>query len=530
MTLTGSAAISATGNALDNVLVGNAAANELDGRGGVDQMAGGDGNDTYTVADAGDLVSENAGEGTDTVLSSVTHALAANVERLTLTGSAAINGTGNDLDNVLRGNSGNNVLAGAAGDDTYVVGSGDTVVENAGEGYDAVLAGIAWTLDANVEALTLTGAAAIAGTGNALDNAITGNAGANALDGGGGADTLAGGAGDDSYAVDSLDDVVSEAAGEGTDTVRAGLTWTLGANLENLVLAGTVGIDGTGNALANVLTGNAGANTLDGGAGADTLAGGAGNDGYAVDDAGDVVVENAGDGRDTVLATVSYTLGANVENLTLTGTDAIAGTGNDLANVLRGNAAANVLAGAAGDDSYFVDVGDTVVETAGGGTDTVRSSINWALEENVENLRWALSRTTNYTAVMNYMGARFSADKAAMEPIMAELARRGLGYLDDGSSARSVAPELALHDRVPLAVADTAIDAEQDRGAILKKLDQLEATARAKGFAIGVGSAGASSGEGAPLLHRPFEADGQPALGRVSASGSHRQSSVSRFC
>lgn len=110
-------------------------------------------------------------------------------------------------------------------------------------------------------------------------------------------------------------------------------------------------------------------------------------------------------------------------------------------------------------------------------------------EENLKNLRWVLSRTTNYTTVMNYMGARFSADRAAMEPFMAELGKRGIGYLDDGSSARSLAPELAEQDRVPLAVADTAIDGEQDRGAILKKLDQLEATARAKGFAIGVGSA-----------------------------------------
>ena len=84
---------------------------------------------------------------------------------------------------------------------------------------------------------------------------------------------------------------------------------------------------------------------------------------------------------------------------------------------------------------------------------------------------------------MNYMGARFSADAAAMEPFMAELGKRGLVYLDDGSSARSVAPELALKDGVPFAAGDTAIDAEQDRGAILKKLDQLEATARAKGFA-----------------------------------------------
>ena len=110
-------------------------------------------------------------------------------------------------------------------------------------------------------------------------------------------------------------------------------------------------------------------------------------------------------------------------------------------------------------------------------------------DENLRSLRRVLSRTTNYAMVMNYMGARFSADPTAFAPVMAELARRGLGYLDDGSSARSVAPELAQKDGVPLAVADTAIDLVQERGAILKKLDELEATARAKGFALGTGSA-----------------------------------------
>lgn len=110
-------------------------------------------------------------------------------------------------------------------------------------------------------------------------------------------------------------------------------------------------------------------------------------------------------------------------------------------------------------------------------------------DENLKNLRWALSRTTNYTGVMNYMGARFSADATAMGPLMAELGKRGLAYVDDGSSARSLAPELALKDGVPFVGGDTAIDAVQDRGAILKKLDGLEATARAKGFAVGIGSA-----------------------------------------
>jgi polysaccharide deacetylase 2 family uncharacterized protein YibQ len=110
-------------------------------------------------------------------------------------------------------------------------------------------------------------------------------------------------------------------------------------------------------------------------------------------------------------------------------------------------------------------------------------------DENLKSLRWALSRTTNYTGVMNYMGARFSADAAAMGPFMAELGKRGLAYIDDGSSARSLAPGLALKDGVPFVAGDTSIDAVQDRGAILKKLDELEATARAKGSAIGIGSA-----------------------------------------
>ncbi|GLS41914.1 hypothetical protein GCM10010869_75110 [Mesorhizobium tianshanense] len=110
-------------------------------------------------------------------------------------------------------------------------------------------------------------------------------------------------------------------------------------------------------------------------------------------------------------------------------------------------------------------------------------------DENLKNLRWALSRTTNYTGIMNYMGARFSADAAAMRPLMAELGRRGLAYVDDGSSARSLASDLALKDGVPFVAGDTSIDAVRDRGAILKKLDELEATARAKGFAVGIGSA-----------------------------------------
>jgi uncharacterized protein len=110
-------------------------------------------------------------------------------------------------------------------------------------------------------------------------------------------------------------------------------------------------------------------------------------------------------------------------------------------------------------------------------------------EENLKNLYWTLSRTTNYTGVMNYMGGRFVTDAAAMAPLMAELGKRGLLYLDDGSSARSLAPELALKNGVPLAAGDATIDGSRERGAVLAKLDELERTARAKGFALGTGSA-----------------------------------------
>jgi polysaccharide deacetylase 2 family uncharacterized protein YibQ len=116
-------------------------------------------------------------------------------------------------------------------------------------------------------------------------------------------------------------------------------------------------------------------------------------------------------------------------------------------------------------------------------------TVEASADKNLENLRWTLSRTTNYTGVMNYMGARFAADAEAMRPVMAELGQRGLLYLDDGSSARSAAPELALENAVPFAVGDTVIDQTRERGAILDKLDELERTARAKGFAIGTGSA-----------------------------------------
>ena len=167
-----------------------------------------------------------------------------------------------------------------------------------------------------------------------------------------GIDTLVGGLGNDTYVVDNAADIVTEAASAGTDAVQASVSYVLAANVENLTLTGSAALNGTGNTLANVLTGNAGDNRLDGGAGIDTLAGGLGNDTYVVDNAADVTTE-ARDCRHRYRPDGAR-LGrsrANVENLLLTGSGAVNGTGNTLANVLTGNGAANRLDGGAGADS-----------------------------------------------------------------------------------------------------------------------------------------------------------------------------------
>jgi len=154
---------------------------------------------------------------------------------------------------------------------------------------------------------------------------------------------------------------VTENADEGTDTVKvsiatAGLDYTLAANVENGTLSNRVAFNLTGNELANVLTGNSAANRLDGGAGADTMNGGKGNDTYIVDNAGDVIIDRAG--IDTAESSVSFTLSAGLENLTLTGSDNLDGAGNALANTLRGNDGANMLAGGAGKDVLWGGLGD----------------------------------------------------------------------------------------------------------------------------------------------------------------------------
>jgi Ca2+-binding RTX toxin-like protein len=399
----GSAADNLTGNSLANTLRGGAGADRLDGQGGVDQMYGGIDNDTYVVDHSADTAIETEGQGVDTVEASVSFTLGVNVENLTLTGAGAVNATGNTLDNRLIGNGAANVLDGGAGTDTadYFGRNAAVVVTLAGAADAQVtVGGVAEDTLRNIENL-VGGGLADALTGDELGNQLSGRGGADTLsgaagndllDGGEGADVMKGGLGDDVFIVDNAADVVSEAGGEGLDRVEAAISFTLGANVEALVLTGVAAINATGNAGANTLTGNGAANVFIGGAGADQMQGGGGVDTVSYVGAAGAVVVNLAAGTATGGADADSFSG--MENATGSSFgDQI--TGNALANVLDGGAGADQMAGGLGDDTYYVDnAGDVLTEGVGAGTDTVVSSVNYTLSADLETLTLIATATT----------------------------------------------------------------------------------------------------------------------------------------
>ena len=423
----------------DDTLVGSAADDLLRGDGGNDTIRAGAGDDVIEGGTGNDVLAGEAGnntyrfargDGADLIES--WHDLTAG-KRNTLAFGAGIA----PADLVLGRNGFDDLVIGIAG-------TGDAItIRQAHYAPDAPIQQLCFadgtTLDlaralaAGETTLSLTEAGALVAIGNDAANTITGSALSNLLDGGAGADTLAGGAGDDTYIVDtarshfywedsnelwSFLDTVSEQPGAGTDTILARNVYSavLPDNVERLIVQGQLTFATsfnltqdvrrrfTGNVLDNLIDASAatggsvgqgytnssgadlGETVIDGGAGADLMIGPTTITRFVVDDPGDVVVSHSIVTR--IDASISYTLADSFSDLTLTGAAAISGTGNARDNRLDGslNAAANVLAGGAGNDTYVVGTGDTVVEAAGAGTDTVRSAASHTLADNVENL------------------------------------------------------------------------------------------------------------------------------------------------
>jgi Ca2+-binding RTX toxin-like protein len=321
----------ATGGAGADTIIGNSVANTLNGGAGADQLYGGAGNDTFLADTQADLVFENAGEGTDSVLASSSYYLYAEIETLTLAGAGDTFGVGNALANTITGNEGSNLLIAGLGNDTVHGGGGvDSLFGE--DGADALYgdAGIDY-LVGGVGNDTLDGGAdADAVYGEAGDDTLTGGTGfvTDILVGGDGNDTLRadsgmndydlidGGAGNDAYYVDTGDDLTFEGAGGGTDTVYADVAGAnngvyLYAEVENLVLLNTTAF-GVGNELANTLTGSASGNWLLGGAGNDSLNGKAGGDVLFGEAGNDTFVFEHGTGGDVI---GDFTHGSDKMNL-----------------------------------------------------------------------------------------------------------------------------------------------------------------------------------------------------------------------
>jgi Ca2+-binding RTX toxin-like protein len=385
--------------------------NRLDGGTGADTMFGGLGHDIYVVDSAGDVVTERAGEGTDRVLASISYTLGDNVENLGLFTSASINGTGNALANLIIGNAGANILDGRDGTDTLTGGTGtDTfafgtalapgnidritdfsVVDDTIRLDGSVFKGLA---DGPLAAASFAevGAGTPSASVRILYDRSTGALFYDADGGGTASSPVQFAILDNKAALTAADFVVGlESGGGGGGTDPSGLNVVAGATDGNDSLVGTSNGD-----------------LLNGGLGADTLKGLAGNDTYVVDNAGDVVVELANEGTDTVRTSLAtYTLGADVENLTFTGSAGFTGTGNAAANLitggggtdrLDGGAGADTMVGGLGNDTYVVDVaGDVVVEKAGEGTDRVLAGISYVLGDTIENLGLGTSASIDGT-------------------------------------------------------------------------------------------------------------------------------------
>ncbi|NEY91603.1 calcium-binding protein [Tabrizicola oligotrophica] len=392
----------ASGGEGDDSLAGNSGNDWLAGGTGRDTLNGGAGDDVLVLG-AGDpgLDSLIGGTGTDqllldqtlTALSRLTLNATASVEVIAAADTLVLSGAGSDVWDLSGVSSyvtgfaidmgaGSDSLSGTAAADVVQGGDDrDTLGGNAGD--DALSGG--------------NGDDSL--TGGLGDDSLFGEAGNDSLTGSDGADLLTGGTGDDTYVIGLGDQVIERAAGGHDRIVLQGLSsFTLTAQVEDLLASGAGAVMLRGNGLDNALSSGSGNDRLDGRAGADTLAGGAGDDIYVVDNHLDVILETSDGGRDSVRTDLaSYTLALRVETLTGTNAAGQALTGNALSNTILGGAGADTLAGAlgedllrggAGDDLYLVDsLGDQVIEALAGGLDTVQTALaSYTLGRNFETL------------------------------------------------------------------------------------------------------------------------------------------------
>jgi uncharacterized delta-60 repeat protein len=360
-----------TGTANSDLLNGGAGNDMISGLAGGDTLFGWGGDDTLMGGTGNDAM--DGGEGSDLyVVSTSSEHVVAEI------GDTGTNGT-------------DEVRFAAASSGTLTLFAGDTGIERVviGTGTDPV-ANSAATTALNVNAAAVGNALWI--VGNAGANTLTGTAFNDTLDGGAGTDKMAGGNGNDTYFVDNAADSVTEAsAAGGIDVVLASVSYTLGSNLENLVLTGSAAINGTGNALANVITGNGVRNVIDGKAGVDAMNGGEGGDLYVVgvstDHTAAEFADSGSGGVDEVrfAATKASTLtlfagDTGIEQVTIgtgtgltavtTGTAALnvnaAAVGNAL--TITGNGGVNILVGTAFNDTLSGGKGSDLL-TGGGGAD-----------------------------------------------------------------------------------------------------------------------------------------------------------------
>jgi Ca2+-binding RTX toxin-like protein len=402
------------GGAGNDNINGGAGNDNIDGGAGIDDIDGGAGNDSITGGDGNNIL--KGGTGTDTLIGGSGDDyfnFRNDSSDVSTDGDVFIGGGGNDTVFLRSGANGSNIVytdINAAG---TISGGGSiqgipNIIFTGGSGDDTV--DVSGSQNAN-----LTGGDGndylIGGSGN---DKLYGGAGNDRLEGRGGTNTLVGGTGDDTYRVTSATDIVEEKPGEGTDTVWTNQSYTLTTNVENMFVVGN-NLTNSGNSADNYIVSNGAGNTISaldgndtlvGGVSIDTLIGGIGDDIYAVHNSGAVIVENAGEGTETVWSdAASYTLSANVENLHLVGS--VNGTGNDGDNSIIGYGAGdNIISGGAGndtldggggndtliggtgDDNYGVHTtNDVIVEKAGEGTETVWSdAASYTLSANVENL------------------------------------------------------------------------------------------------------------------------------------------------